>query len=360
LARLLNRVPEGVLVVDERRRIVWANRWLVTTTGWPATEIRGMRLDRLIPRDELGAIARARGVPDPWALRRYHCFVTGRDGTRSEVSVSAGLMARAGRSSQILLLRDTSRQRDMERRLLERLTEMQRLEAPGRLVWSVVHDLRKLNNTLGLAIQNFRRHPNDPLFLRDGLAALEAVARQLEHMLIQLSRSPQGGTSPRQLTTLPRLVEAALDVLAGLSRRANVRATVVRWRHAPLPCAVDAVEVQRVLVNLLLNAYDAVKAGGKVFVIGTSVGRGRGVRLVIEDTGPGIPKGYRERFLFRPFRSTKVDGLGLGLYHAKSVIEAHGGALELSDRAAGKGARVTITLPPPGESRRARPWPVPA
>jgi signal transduction histidine kinase len=69
------------------------------------------------------------------------------------------------------------------------------------------------------------------------------------------------------------------------------------------------------------------------------------VRLVIEDTGPGLTQAYLNHSLFRAFRSTKPDGHGLGLCQAKSIVEAHGGTLEATNRDDGPGARVTIRLP---------------
>ena len=105
--------------------------------------------------------------------------------------------------------------------------------------------------------------------------------------------------------------------------------------------------MQRVLFNLLLNAYEAIETRGHVSVIGQR-GPGKGqICLVIEDTGPGIPQDYLERSLFRPFRTTKARGLGLGLYHAKVIVEAHGGSIQVTNRGDGEGTRVTITLPEP-------------
>lgn len=60
---------------------------------------------------------------------------------------------------------------------------------------------------------------------------------------------------------------------------------------------------------------------------------------------PGIPQYYLERFLFRPFQSTKPRGLTLGLYHAKAIVEGSGGTIEVANRGEGQGARVAITLP---------------
>jgi signal transduction histidine kinase len=100
-----------------------------------------------------------------------------------------------------------------------------------------------------------------------------------------------------------------------------------------------------VIFNLLLNAYEAVQRGGHVTVRGEVESDGRHLRLVVEDTGPGLAQSYLKHNLFRAFRSTKPGGFGLGLCEAKSIVEAHGGTLEATNRDDGPGARVTIRLP---------------
>jgi len=101
----------------------------------------------------------------------------------------------------------------------------------------------------------------------------------------------------------------------------------------------------RVVMNVLLNAYDAARpVGGAVAVRAERSADGRTVRLVVEDTGPGFAPDYLAAGVFRPFRSTKADGLGIGLYHSRSIVQAHGGAIEAGNRPEG-GARVVITLP---------------
>lgn len=339
------RLPEGLLIAEGMNSIRWANDEVAEITGWTAEELQGMRLDQLISRDELAAIARARGV-DPWALRRYHCLVRTKSGERREVSVSVGQAGEPGaQATTVFLLRDIRRQREMERRLVEQLGEKQEMAAFGHVASLVAHDLRNLSNTLSLTIRNFRGHLNDPAFRQDAVRALEDVAGKMKYLIEKLSGVPPRITLHRQPTALGELVHAALDLLARAGRGAEVEATEVRGLEPVLHVEVDIAEMQRVLFNLLLNAYEAIEARGDVSVIGQRDPAERQIRLVIEDTGPGIPQDYLERSLFRPFRTTKPRGLGLGLYHAKVIVEAHGGSIQVTNRGDGEGTRVTIALP---------------
>jgi C4-dicarboxylate-specific signal transduction histidine kinase len=120
----------------------------------------------------------------------------------------------------------------------------------------------------------------------------------------------------------------------------------LRLKLAPGDAVVlaDRVQIQQVLVNLILNAFEAgarERARGGEVLVRTAVVR-RAVEVSVEDRGPGIPAGQEAR-LFEPFHSTKHDGMGLGLSISLSIIQAHGGSLRGSNRASG-GASFTFAL----------------
>ncbi len=356
-SQIFARLPEGLLITEAMNTIRWANDEMAEITGWTAKELQGMRLDQLIAREELTAIAKARGV-DPWALRRYHCLVRTKSGERREVSVSVGQTGEPGApATTVFLLRDIRRQREMERRLLEQLGEKQEMAAFGHVASLVAHDLRNLSNTLSLTIRNFRGHLDDPAFRQDAVRALEDVAGKMKYLIEKLSGVPPRITLHRQPTALGELVDSALDLLARAGRRAEVEATEVRGLEVVLHVEVDIAEMQRVFFNLLLNAYEAIETRGHVSVIAQRGPKKGQICMVIEDTGPGIPQDYLERSLFRPFRTTKARGLGLGLYHAKVIVEAHGGSIQVTNRGDKEGTRVTITLPEPQAGVQVLPGP---
>jgi signal transduction histidine kinase len=99
-----------------------------------------------------------------------------------------------------------------------------------------------------------------------------------------------------------------------------------------------------VLINLLVNARDAMPEGGTVRIETSAVtGPEEGVRLVVADTGPGIPADVLPR-ISEPFYTTKTAGTGLGLPLSYNIIREHGGRIEV-DSAAGRGTTFIITLP---------------
>ena len=98
------------------------------------------------------------------------------------------------------------------------------------------------------------------------------------------------------------------------------------------------------LLNLVLNALQAMPPSGGAVTVSLSVDGDGSARIVVDDTGPGVPPADRER-IFRPFFTTKPGGTGLGLSVVAKIVEGSGGAVAVGD-AEGGGARFTVTLPP--------------
>jgi len=188
LGLILERFPEGVLVVDTAGTIRWANEAAREMTGWALRDLHGMRFDDLFSREELAKIAQARGLENIQTLERYHCCVQTKSGQRREVSVSMSRTAGVVPTPTILLLRDIGSQREFEQRLLEKLTEKGDVEAFGRAAVPMVHDLRNLGNVLSLTIQNLEQHLDDPDFRHDLLRTLASVADRIRHFSNVLDR----------------------------------------------------------------------------------------------------------------------------------------------------------------------------
>jgi C4-dicarboxylate-specific signal transduction histidine kinase len=201
-----------------------------------------------------------------------------------------------------------------------------------------------MSNLVSVTVRNLRTYREDPVVCQEALDTLETTACRMKRLIEKLCVNHAGTRLHREATPLGDLVRTAMTLLSHAGRRPEVRATTVRF-VGPLWCEVDRSEMEGVLFNLLLNAYEATEAGGEVEVTGIAGPQPGQVRLVIEDTGPGIPQPYLEDCLFCPFQSTKPTGFGLGLYHARIIIEAQGGSIEVTNRERGRGARVTVTLP---------------
>jgi signal transduction histidine kinase len=115
-------------------------------------------------------------------------------------------------------------------------------------------------------------------------------------------------------------------------------------RYGTVPTvSIDPEQIKSVIVNLVHNARDAIgEASGHITV--ETLARRDGVTVVVSDTGPGMSPDFIEEKLFRPFQTTKKQGIGIGLFQCKTMVDAHGGQIDVTSRV-GTGTTFRVFLP---------------
>jgi len=108
------------------------------------------------------------------------------------------------------------------------------------------------------------------------------------------------------------------------------------------PLSIDREQIHKVLENLLMNASDALGQDGEIAV--ASGHKDNWAEISIRDNGCGMSREFIEKSLFRPFQTTKKQGMGIGLYHCKTIVEAHGGRIEVESEE-GRGTTFRVLLP---------------
>lgn len=217
-----------------------------------------------------------------------------------------------------------------EDRATAALAEARQFTAFSRRFASLVHDLKNVVAELALAAANARRHLDDPEFRRDLQRSLDDTVARLRGLLERLRVG--GGAEEADLV---QLVAAAQGSRPG--RRPRVAAAPER-----LPARVDGERLLAALRHLVDNGFEATGERGPV-ELGL---RGEGEMAIIEvrDRGPGMPGAEGGRRRFRPFVTSKPNGLGLGLVTARDLVESLGGRLEVESRP-GSGTTARIYLP---------------
>jgi two-component system sensor histidine kinase HydH len=235
----------------------------------------------------------------------------------------------------VLALRDELGEKN---RLLERRN---RLAALGEMAAGMAHEIR---NPLGgiqlyasLLAKNVADRPESAQLVEKiagGVRRLDGVVSQV----LQFAREMRPNAVP---TDLRQIIEEALGLAARTIESRGVRAEL----HGPaaLPVQVDSGLIVQAVLNLILNAAEAMDRGGALIV--RAGGPAQGARqfwLIVEDTGPGIPAGVLDR-IFNPFFTTKDQGTGLGLAIVHRIIEAHDGTIRAGNRTEG-GARFEVRV----------------
>lgn len=236
---------------------------------------------------------------------------------------------------------------DRNKRAEEALMKSEKLAAVGRLAASISHEinnpLEAVTNLLYLVEQNTRSTPASQLATK----AQEQLAR-VSHIVTQTLRFHRQSSSP-QWIALNELLEPAIGLFRGRISNANIQVDLQYRTDCRILCRDG--DIRQVLSNLVGNAIDSMRAGGRLVVrtggghmAGTNV---PGVRISIADTGHGIPKDAMRR-IFEPFYTTKGDsGTGLGLWISQEIVKRNQGTLQIRSRtkAPKSGTVASVFLP---------------
>ena len=186
-------------------------------------------------------------------------------------------------------------------------------------------------------LKNLPAHFDDPQFREDTLRGVGNTARRIDETIARLSALRQ---RPEFRPVDVDLVQLVADATDGLD---EPRAVELTRELLPVPgILADREQVRSVVTNLLLNARDAVGQGGCINVRTDSADGF--VVLTVADNGCGMTPAFLKDSLFRPFQTTKSKGLGIGMFQARMVVEAHGGNIQVNSEA-GRGTTVRVSFP---------------
>ena len=347
---------EGVLQIDRQGRVRYANVRAASLLGMNEATLQGFDLADAVDedsREEYRALFRdgASGMRRRAEIR----FDCGEAGKRwILVSVNPNYTADGSFAGLLAMLSDITDRKERE----ERLRESQRMEAIGKLTGGIAHDF---NNLLAVIMGNLEllvERLGSPEQSRLAKRALHAAERgaMLTQRLLAFSRKQALHPETVDMNKLVRNVADLLTRSLSENIHFDLRMEEDLWR-----CRVDPAQMENALLNLVLNARDAMPDGGTVCVsVGNfrfqetgSVPHGHGdmlpagdyVRLVVSDDGCGMSEQVMER-VFEPFYTTKSvgKGTGLGLSMVYGFVRQSGGAIYV-DSTVGKGTTVTIYLP---------------
>jgi putative PEP-CTERM system histidine kinase len=229
---------------------------------------------------------------------------------------------------------------------LNRLSEEKRatseLEALHRFSAFCLHDLKNLAAKLSLVVQNAEVQGNNQAFRESAMRTVSATVAKMMELIAKLSlRSAHPGN-----LELVNVEEAIADVVGSFNGELKIKVQ----RSAEQISSIRFVpeQLEQVLLNVMLNAQQGLAQieqpqSEKPDVSIFTEQRNSAVVITVRDRGPGISP-EKLPSLFRPFKSTKAGGFGLGLYQCKRIVEEHGGNIEISSES-GKGTEVRITLP---------------
>ncbi|MDW7644569.1 MAG: PEP-CTERM system histidine kinase PrsK [Desulfuromonadales bacterium] len=219
-------------------------------------------------------------------------------------------------------------------RLAKELSTAQEMAAIGKVSAFVLHDLKNLVSNLGLVVENATEHMEDPAFRNDMLSTVKGTVLRMKGMIARLQNlEEKHGLDLGEHDLFEVAQEGIPDIVS----------KDVRIEGIPVRAMVDPDEIKKVVLNLVLNALEA---GGSAPVV-VEVGNMPCPYIRVVDNGCGMSDEFIRHKLFKPFQTTKKKGFGIGLYQCRSLIEAHGGCIEVESEL-GKGSCFLVKFPAMG------------
>jgi len=352
-AALLDQAQDAILVRDLGQNILFWNRGAEKIYGWSAAEAIGKNARELLFRESSAQLDQAAKAVLQNGKWQGEIHQTRRDGT--EIIVESRWTLVRDENSQphsiLVINTDVTEKKRMESQFLR----AQRMESIGTLAGGIAHDLNNVLSPILMAIDMLQMKTTDEAS-RKWLDVLRTNAERGGNMVRQVLSFARGVEGERVALQPKHLIKEIVKIL-----RETLPKSIEISFHIPNDLwiiSADATQMHQVLMNLCVNARDAMPEGGSISIKAENVfvdenyarmhleaKPGRFVVISVSDTGPGMSPEVQSR-IFEPFFTTKemTKGTGLGLSTALTIVKSHGGFINVYSELH-KGSQFTLYLP---------------
>ncbi len=348
---LVERANDGIAIIQDTL-IKYINPRLAEICGYTFDEVAGKPFSVFIYPDEIPKVVdhyqrRLAGEEIPSI---YETALRHRNGSKIDIEFNASVITYQEKPTGFVIVRDLTERKHLE----TQLQQARKMEAIGTLAGGIAHDFNNLlMGILGsTSLMLFNIESNHPHY--EGLKNIEQHVQSGADLTKQLLGFARGGKYEVKSIDLNKLIKKTSEMFGRTKKEIRI---YTKYQKNIWPVEADQSQIEQVILNLYVNAWQAMPGGGDLYLQSENVSLdeghvkplgiepGRYVKLSITDTGAGMDEATRQR-IFDPFFTTKEmgRGTGLGLASVYGIIKNHGGIIDVNSRK-GEGATFTIYMP---------------
>ncbi len=348
---LVERANDGIAIIQDTL-IKYINPRLSEICGYTFDEVAGKPFSVFIYPDEIPKVVdhyqrRLAGEEIPSI---YETALRHRNGSKIDIEINTRVITYQEKPTGFVIVRDLTERKHLE----TQLQQARKMEAIGTLAGGIAHDFNNLlMGILGsTSLMLFNIESNHPHY--EGLKNIEQHVQSGADLTKQLLGFARGGRYEVKSIDLNKLIKKTSEMFGRTKKEIRI---YTKYQKNIWPVEADQSQIEQVILNLYVNAWQAMPGGGDLYLQSENVsldeghvkplniGPGRYVKLSITDTGTGMDEATRQR-IFDPFFTTKEmgRGTGLGLASVYGIIKNHGGIIDVNSKK-GEGATFTIYMP---------------
>ncbi|UCF79176.1 MAG: PAS domain S-box protein [Candidatus Eiseniibacteriota bacterium] len=347
---IIQSIKSGIMSIDSEGKVVHFNEAASDILGLDPAEVRGKYFEEAL-NPGMAAVARAlrRGLHEGETVFRGEMEIESGDGRKVPLGINTSLIRTesGGRAGVVALCQDLTEAKRMD----EKAKRQETLAALGQFSAGIAHEIRNCLSPITGSVELLKNELSPEGDSEELMGLILKETDRLEVFLTELLFYARAKPPEKQSVSLQELVEETVELLRRHPAYSERKVIECKFLTPDIHVNVDREQMKRVLVNLAVNALEAIDSKGTL-TISTSLDAGAGepperhrpeATVEFKDNGQGIAPEDLCRIL-EPFYSTKGSGTGLGLSIAQRVLEGHGGKLSI-ESALGKGAKATIHIP---------------